>query len=315
MPQDYSDFYMHVFTWTDQGGEPQNCTGYIQGNEITSVNIPDGGAANQTVFTSINGGATLIYPPWKITWASEDIATLSPAPPRIGANSFVPNWTPGTRPTQYNVNPYSSGGIATAALASAIVVPIVLFFSAMAGAFFCIRSRRRKERLAIEKEEQEALEQATTAAAAAATVTTQQSDRVNTTRDSERQVEATVASSQPNVSSLSPPTSSPVDSSGDGMATPGRPLTHHHHQNQQQPQSQHMAGPAEARSHPLSNFTKPLYPGLPSEGFDRIEEPPPYEPSPSNTTRGAPQLRSQQIHQSEEDAHSDTVPHQTRREP
>ncbi|KAJ2966514.1 hypothetical protein NQ176_g10116 [Zarea fungicola] len=115
------EYYMNFFTYTYQGPFSQNCTGHVQADQITSVIIPDGGAANQTVFTSIIGGAEAQYPPWYITWASEDIATLSPAPPRIAPHSFVPVWTPGTRPTQYNVEPYSSGGIATAALVTAIV--------------------------------------------------------------------------------------------------------------------------------------------------------------------------------------------------
>lgn len=309
---------MDISTYTYRGGRLQNCTRYMQRDEITSVIIPDGGAANQTIFTAINADAILMYPPWQITWAEEDAATLSPAPPRIAPHSFVPTWTPGEKPTQYSFEPYGGGGIATAALSTAIVVPIVLFFSALAGAFFCIRSRRRKERLVIEKEEREASEQATTAAASAAAVAAQQSDQVNTTRDSDQNDEVTAASSQTNGPSLSPPAPSLVGSSGEGVAVPGGPSTHHQDQQQPQPQPQpqHMARSAEAHSHSLSQVSKPLFPGLPSQGFDRIEEPPPYEQSPSsNTTRGAQQPQSQQTHHSEEDTHSDIVTHQAERGP
>lgn len=284
---------MFVPSFTISGGLVPNCSRQITAGQL-SVTVAVANESSSAV-TAFRGAATLLYPPMAVSWISEAVETMSPEPPFIDQNSFVPTWVPGTPAQQFlkrAPQPLSShgSGLATTVFVAVIAVPILMFILILGICICCFRSRRRKEKREIEKERVESEAAAAAAAAAAAstaavrTTTTIDTSAAQHNRQSRVEGEAEAGASAQG--------HSPMDPFDDSMAIQ-RPSAEHH-----------------TPVHPLAGFVKPPYPGLPSHGFDGIDEPPPYMESASYDAARAglqgqtPQQASQQTqHNTEREAH------------
>ncbi|TQV97086.1 hypothetical protein IF1G_04326 [Cordyceps javanica] len=257
-------FSMNVQTWSIDDRSSHTCSRTIKSGE-TSITVTNRTDGSPTIFL---GSATLMIPsPMTIFWHREDASTLTPRPPDITPGSFAPSWVPGQTANLYDLIKYDdspqSNRLATGVFAAVIAVPIVIFLAILGCCICCFRIRRRREKREIAKEQEESQ-----ALAVARTSTQERTPN----RSTDAEIEAGRAQG-----------SEPVAVAGTASST--------------------MAGQADtttrgaaaeptgesSTTHALSGISKPHYPGLPSQGFDSIEEPPPYaEAPPSYATRSGP---------------------------
>lgn len=261
---------MAVSTWSIDSRYPHPCSRTVSSGETTvTVTGRSDGAT-----TTFQGAGTLVIPtPLTVFWHKDDASRLTPQPPDIPYGSFAPSWLPGQTVVvhdtiQYDDSPRSNR-LATGVFAAVIAVPIVIFLAILGCCICCFRIRRKREKREIAKEQEESQALAVERPSHTQERTPQQSTDggVDTTRDSLRGNEAAAAAAV-----------------AAGSAATARQAS----SDAQRPAAETPAG-ANAVTHSLSAISKPPYPGLPSQGFDGIEEPPPYvEAAPSYSASGRP---------------------------
>ncbi|KAM3550184.1 hypothetical protein MY1884_008377 [Beauveria asiatica] len=255
-----SGFELSVLTWSTDTNIDHACSRTVTSGELSIVvtNQTDG---SRTLF---QGSATLMIPtPMTISWHATDASTLTPRPPDIPAYSFAPSWVPGQSVTVYDKVRYDdsprNNRLATGVFAAVIAVPIVLFLAILGCCICCFRIRRRREKREIAKEQEESQALATERTSTQERTPNHSTDGGADTADEEGPASETVAAVAASPSATTPQVSADI----------------------QRTVAQGPAG-GNTNVHPLSDISKPPYPGLPSQGFDGIEEPPPYvEAAPS----------------------------------
>ncbi|EJP70413.1 uncharacterized protein BBA_00043 [Beauveria bassiana ARSEF 2860] len=255
-----SGFELSVLTWSTDTNIDHVCSRTVTSGELSIIvtNQPDG---SPTLF---QGSATLMIPtPMTVSWNAEDASTLTPQPPDIPVYSFAPSWVPGQSVTVYDKVRYDdsprNNRLATGVFAAVIAVPIVLFLAILGCCICCFRIRRRREKREIAKEQEESQALATERTSTQERTPNHSTDGEADTAEEEGPASETVAAVAASPSVNARQVSADV----------------------QRPAAQDPAG-GNTNVHPLSDISKPPYPGLPSQGFDGIEEPPPYvEAAPS----------------------------------
>ncbi|EGX91968.1 hypothetical protein CCM_06128 [Cordyceps militaris CM01] len=222
--------------------------------------------------TPFDGAATLVVPtPLTVFWHASDASTLTPRPPDLPENSFAPSWVPGQpvvfqNELQYDDSPRTTR-LATGVFAAVIAVPIIIFLAILGCCICCFRYRRRREKREIAKEQEEsqalAVERTSTQERTPNQSTDGEAEGVEQGRRQEAAAVPVAAGSSVTAGQRSPPDAQP-----------------------------HAADELPAGNtivHSLSGISKPPYPGLPTHGFDGIEEPPPYaEAAPSYPIHARP---------------------------
>lgn len=246
-------------TWSMPRDFPHPCRATLRSGE-TTVRVTD--LTNSTV-SNFDGAANLEIPtPLTIVWSPADLSTLNPRPPEVtDVDMFIPSWLPGQtavmhQKQQYDDSPGTSR-LATGVFAAVIAVPIVIFLAILGCCICCFRMRRKREKREIAKEQEEsqalAVERTSTAQERSPNPSTDE------TRDAAREQAQGSGAAGVTAEAGSSATGRQVS------AEMQRPL----------PAAQAVASGSNV-AHPLSDITKPPYPGLPTHGFDGIEEPPPY---------------------------------------
>lgn len=209
-----------------------------------------------------------------VSWDTTDFPTISPTPPYIDNGKFVPRWAPGEAPVYaYDKNPsQGNGGLAKAVFITVIVVPIVLFIAILGCCICCIRARRRKEKreMAKELEDSEAAAAPATDASAAATTS-------NDASPADGQRAAGAATATENETPTSPQTSTRPESTAQPTGEASMSAAVRTDSGSSPFIDQDQFGASGSGVSPYDHYLKPHYPGLPSNGFDGIEEPPPYQ--------------------------------------
>ncbi len=250
---------MAIQTWSMDAHFQHICSRTVTSGEstIAVTNRTDGATM---VF---KGSATLVIPtPMTIFWHAADAPSLTPRPPDIPSYSFAPSWVPGQTVVVYDKIQYDdsprSNRLATGVFAVVIAVPIIIFLAILGCCICCFRIRRKREKRAIAKEQEESQ-----ALAVERTSTQENTPNHSTDGDPEAARQQGRGSEATAAAASSSATARQVSS------------------DIQRPAAEDPAA-GNTVVHPLSNISKPPYPGLPSEGFDGIEEPPPYaEAAPS----------------------------------
>ncbi|KAM3506076.1 hypothetical protein MY10362_002575 [Beauveria mimosiformis] len=253
-------FELSVLTWSTDTHIDHACSRTVTSGELSIIvtNQTDG---SPTLF---QGSATLMIPtPMTVSWQATDASTLTPRPPDIPVWSFAPSWVPGQSVTVYDKVRYDdsprNNRLATGVFAAVIAVPIVLFLAILGCCICCFRIRRRREKREIAKEQEESQALATERTSTQERTPNHSTDGGADTADEEGPASETVAAVAASPSANARQVSADI----------------------QRPAAQDPAG-GNTNVHPLSAISKPPYPGLPSQGFDGIEEPPPYvEAAPS----------------------------------
>ncbi|KAM3512961.1 hypothetical protein MY11210_003361 [Beauveria gryllotalpidicola] len=256
-----SGFALAASTWSTDTHLDHACSRTVTSGEL-SIMVTNQTDGSPTLF---QGSATLIIPtPMTVSWHAADGSALTPRPPDIPVYSFVPSWVPGQSVTVYDKVRYDdsprSNRLATGVFAAVIAVPIVVFLAILGCCICCFRIRRRREKREIAKEQEEEQVLATERTSTQERTPNHSTDGGADTAEEEGPASETVAAAAAISTANARQVSADV----------------------QRPAVRDPAG-GNTNVHPLSDMSKPLYPGLPSQGFDGIEEPPPYvESAPSH---------------------------------
>lgn len=230
-----------------------------------------------SVFT---GPGTLRVSATTVSWRKSDVPTMLPKLPIISEEMFIQTWVPGDPAIFKSQFPEVGGGgsgLATGVFAVVIAVPILIFLAILGCCICCVRRRRRKEKREMAKETEESEPNADETAA-----TTHDTQDVEGRPSGARATEETVRETQTTVTD----TAAPLASASTAVEVHNT-ATHTATQRLAAPEQAPVAG---SSTSPLSSITKPIYPGLPTHGFDGIEEPPPYVEAPPryDTSRRLP---------------------------
>ncbi|KAJ4163517.1 hypothetical protein LMH87_005239 [Akanthomyces muscarius] len=256
-----SGFTMAVSTWSVDSNFAHACSRTVSSGD-TTVEVTRTSDAATTTF---QGTGTLVIPtPLTVFWHQEDASMLTPQPPDIPDGSFAPSWLPGQTVVVHDKIRYDdsprSNRLATGVFAAVIAVPIVIFLAILGCCICCFRIRRKREKREIAKEQEESQ-------ALAVERTSTQERTLDQSTDG-----GAVATREPLRGS---------DTAAAAAATGSSTTARQASSDAQRPAAETLVG-GNPVVHSLSEISKPPYPGLPSQGFDGIEEPPPYvEAAPS----------------------------------
>ncbi|KAJ6787492.1 hypothetical protein PWT90_08914 [Aphanocladium album] len=226
---------------------------------LTVTNITD-----TSIFTFHGDGTLQIEQPLTVTWQNSDVPTLTPQPPAVpNVESWIPSWVPGEMAVVHGRVAFDdsprTNRLATGVFAAVIAVPIVIFLSILGCCICCFRMRRKREKREIAKEQEESQ-----AFAVARTSTQERTPNHSTDERDGPALETGQGTGTPAAAAEA--------GSSDAAAVARQTST-----DAQRPAAaeEPVAGRSNA-THALSDIAKPPYPGLPTHGFDGIDEPPPY---------------------------------------
>ena len=113
---------------------------------------------SETTAKLFTGGGYLRHEPLYIGWYERDLSSLSPPPPTLGDNRFIPTWAPGGKITTHKAYPRESDDDRYAPLVRffKIGLPIIIVFTIGCSIWCCICCKRKRRRDRRKRQKREA---------------------------------------------------------------------------------------------------------------------------------------------------------------